>query len=389
MIRFIIFLLLIAGLSSALYLFFVDLGSVEIYFADYQAIISVGVLCVLCLLAILCITGIVGLLWWLKNLPKALIKMRSDHTYKKAVNEVFDLVCALESENNDLAIRLYQRNNWGLITHPVSGFFAWRVGCLNKNSTESDIEKSLLVMQDDSKTCVPAIKELVMHRLKSAEFDLANQYLAVFDKLSYKPTWFYRTKITICLAIHRWDEASSVLEKATKLKIFSNSEAQSLFSMVFYLRAKFAINQNLVDDAISTLKKSVSSNAAHIESVLLLSDLLCARNKQKDALEYIKKSWQVAPDYRLIKAALAVHHDLPVSKRFEELEKLGCANSRANLLLAQAAMSLNLLSKTRKYIELGKQDNSDYAARLEALYKLLTEEDKQIVHDYLDRFLAE
>lgn len=387
MIRFLIFLLLIVGLSSALYMVFSDLGNIEIYFSDYYVVVSAGIFCVFTLLACFLVVGMMGMFWWIKNLPKTLMRLRVEHTYQKAVNEAFDLVCALESSNKELAIRLNQRNNWSLIRHPIINYFSWKVAYLNKNATEADIEKFLLSMYEDEKTCVPAIEELVKNKIKAAEFELANQYLTKLDKLPYKPRWYYNTKITVSLAVHNWEEAVSVLEKADKLKIFSNSELKSLFSLTYYLKAKWYFNQSLPDDAIAILKKSVNSNNMHIESVLLLTELLGTRDKTKDATGCLIKCWQSCPDYRLITSMLEMNAELSVTKKFEELEKLGVVNNQAGLLLAHAALSLNLLSKARKYIDLSKKEGGDYSKKLECLYKLLAEEDKIHVHALLDRFL--
>ena len=108
MIRSIFFLLFVAALSSLLYFFFRDVGNIEVYFSDYYIIISAGVFCIMLLLSVLLISSVVGIFWWLRNLPKTLIKLRNESNYQKIVTEIFDIVCALESGNKDLAVKLYQ-----------------------------------------------------------------------------------------------------------------------------------------------------------------------------------------------------------------------------------------------------------------------------------------
>ena len=100
MIRSIFFLLFVAALSSLLYFFFRDAGNIEVYFSDYYIIISAGVFCIMLLLSVLLISSVVGIFWWLRNLPKTLIKLRNESNYQKIVTEIFDIVCRNIYETN-------------------------------------------------------------------------------------------------------------------------------------------------------------------------------------------------------------------------------------------------------------------------------------------------
>jgi len=270
MIRPIIFLLIIVSLSSLLYLFFNDAGNVEIYFSDYYIQAPVAILCVIGLLIILLASGVIAILWWLKNLPKTLGKIRSEDNYKHLVNDAFDIICALESENKDLAIKLFQKQDFTLLKHPIAYFLAWRVSCVDKRCNESDTEKALLQMQQDSKTMIPALKELISNKIKSSEWEIALQYLDLVEKVSCKPSWFYHVKTTLSLALQKWDDAIEAHEKASKT--MDGEEAKSLLSLIYYMKAKSYLAQNMPDAAIKILKKSLSLNA-HDESIALLDQL--------------------------------------------------------------------------------------------------------------------
>jgi len=391
MIRSIFFLLFVAALSSLLYFFFRDAGNIEVYFSDYYIIISAGVFCIMLLLSVLLISSVVGIFWWLRNLPKTLIKLRNESNYQKIVTEIFDIVCALESGNKDLAVKLYQKNDVSLIRHPIANLISWRVSCLDSRCNESDVEKFLLLMMEDTKTSVPSIKELITNKLKAADFETASQYLVLLEKLSYKPNWFYRVKITVSIGNQRWDEAISALEKLSKQRLIDTLEAKSLMSLIYYLKAKFYLGQNLNDEAISVLKKSLGLNSAHIETVLLISDLLCMQAKTKDAVSFISKSWTLNPDYKLLEKMESIYQDLPIMKRFEELEKLASLNKsdEAYLIFIRIALELNLLDKAHKYLGLCKKNNNESYRKLSAFYKLFIQEDRDVTLNCLKAFLGE
>jgi uncharacterized membrane-anchored protein len=390
MVRLILSLVLILILSSLLYFLFNDVGNIEIYFSNYYIVISFGIFCILALLSVLLISAVIGIFWWLKNLPQSLLRLRYEYKHQKAVDEVFDIVCALESENKDLVLRLLQKANLTLIKHPITNLISWQAASLDKNSNELELEKKLLLMKEDIKTCIPAIKELINQKLKAAEFENANRYLITLEKLSYKPSWFYRLKITINIALQNWDEAIGALEKVSKLQLFSHEEVQSLFSLIHYLKAKYYLNQNLPNEAISTLRKSLSVNI-HLESVVLLAELLCVQNKSKDAIEFVTKAWKVKPSYKLISSILPVYNDLPIVKKFEEVEKLISVNNsnQACLLLAHTALELGLFSKARKYLDLAKKEDLEYYRKLEAIYNICAQGDEQSIQDYLKELLGE
>ena len=391
MIRSIFFLFLVFTLSSFFYLFFSDAGSIKVYFADYYIVISVGMFCITLLLLAFLFFWFIGILWWLRNLPKNLLKLRDESGYQKAVTEIFDIVCALESENNDLAIKLCQKKNILSIKHPITNLISWRVACLDSRCNENDIEKILFLMKEDTKTLVPAIKELITHKLKAGDFEVVSQYLWLLEKLPFKPHWFYRVKITVSIGTQKWDEAVIALEKLSKQRHIDTLEMKSLTSLIYYLKAKFYLSQNLNDGAISILKKSLSVNNTHIETVLLIADLLCMQSKTKDAVSFISKAWAVNPNYKLLKKAESIYQNLPIIKRFEELEKMTSLNKsdEAYLVFARVALKLNLLDKANKYLSLCRKNNSDSYRKLSAFYKLLTQEDKDIALNYLKNFLEE
>ena len=234
MIRSISFLFLVFTLSSLFYFFFSDAGNIKIYFADYYIVISVGMFCIILLLLAFLFFWVVGILWWLRNLPKTLLKLRDESGYQKAVTEIFDIVCALESENSDLAIKLCQKKNILSIKHPIINLISWRVACIDSRCNESDIEKILFLMKEDAKTLVPAIKELVTNKLKVGDFEAASQYLWLLEKLPYKPNWFYRAKITVSIGTQKWDEAVIALEKLSKQRHIDTIETKSLTSLIYY-----------------------------------------------------------------------------------------------------------------------------------------------------------
>jgi uncharacterized membrane-anchored protein len=389
MIRSIFFLVLVTVLSSLLYFFFRDVGDIEIFFSDYYVVIPAGVFCIILFLSVLLISWIIGAFWWLKNLPKNLVRLRTESNYQKFVTEIFDIICALESDNKDLAIKLHQKSSLSLIKHPIANLISWRVACIDSRCNESDIEKILLLMKEDVKTFVPAVKELIINKLKASDFETAGQYLALLEKLSYKPKWFYRVKINVSIGNQKWDGAIDALEKLTKQRLIDDLEAKSLLSLIYYLKAKSYLSQNLNEDAISILKKSFSSNNAHVETALLLADLL--QTKAKDAIAVISKCWEVMPDYKLLEKMSFIYHDLPAIKQFEELEKFASLNKsdEAYLIIARFALELNLLDKAHKYLVLCKKNNNDSYRKLSSFYKLLLREDRDVALDCLKEFLGE
>jgi replication-associated recombination protein RarA len=87
----------------------------------------------------------------------------------------------------------------------------------------------------------------------------------------------------------------------------------------------------------------------------------------------------------------SIYQNLPIIKRFEELEKLTSLNKsdEAYLIFVRVALKLNLLDKANKYLALCKKNNNDSYRKLSAFYKLLTQEDKDVALNYLKNFLEE
>lgn len=364
---------------------FSDVSNIRIYISDYYINISAWIFFILTLLSALLAVGVIGVFWWLKNLPGNLVKWRDNHNENKVVSGVFDIICALESENNDLAIRLYQKSNLKLIQHPFMNLLSWKIFALDARYNGGDIEKILLIMKEDNKTLVPAVKELISHKLKIADFVLANHYLLIIEKLSFRPNWFYQIKIMVCMATQRWDEALKISVNATKINLFNSTELQCLHALIYYMQAKFLLNQDLSSEAISILKSSLNLGHNSIESVILLVELLCMNNKRKEAVEVIAKGWKLNPSYQLIIKMHGMYEDLPIGKKFEEIEKLiAYNNSRdAYLQIAHYALDLNLLSKSRKYLDFVRNESDDLYRKLEAIYNLCVQNDGKTVQHYM------
>lgn len=376
MIRVILYITALFAFSSIFYLFFNDMGNVDIYFSGYQITMSAGVLCIVLILSFFALSGIIWLLVWIKNIPYSLMKMRAEHNHKRALNEVFDIVCAFECQDYELALRLCNRNNYMAINHPITKLLSFKASLQNKNNSESDLEKRLLDMLESEKVMPLAVKELVKQKVKSGEFELANEYITKLEKLSYKPSWYSRAKFSICLALEEWEVAVNVIEKAVKNK--ESIEASELISLAYFMQAKSYIKQNLEAKAISILKK----NSNHIDSVLLLADLLWNAGEVKDAVSYLTKFWKNKQDYRLLKSFMTIRAELTPSKLFEEIET---KFSPPSILFSQSAIELNLHSKAKKYLSLG--DGSNHAKKLELLYKVSVDDDKGLLCKNLDRLL--
>lgn len=371
MIRAAFYTIIILAISAFLYNIFAELGSIEIYTSNYYITTSPATLFILFVLSLIVFSAIFAIFSYIKNLPSNLMRLRGQYNYKQSVNNSFDIICALESDNKDLALRLIKKDNLNSINHPLAGLLKWKVAQYDKNIAETENEKILLQMSSNEKTLIPAIKELIKNKLKSSELDIASEYIKQIEKLSYRPTWYYRIKFTISLALESWQEANNALDKALKLQIINKDEHAELAAILYTSQAQHYIDHNEPNKAIDLLSK----HHKYLETTLLLAELLSSNNDNKNASYYLIANWNVEPNYKLLNAWLEIHADLTTNKAFEQLEKLFVAESdRAYLILTHKALELGLYKAAKKYLNLVEDKTSSHAVLLQFFYDLNTEE---------------
>lgn len=349
MIRLFFYGIILLLISSYLYMFSSDIGNIEITISGYQITSSAGALLLITLFGFSLFFFVLWLIIWLKNLPSNLMNLKQKYSYRKTIDNIFSMICAYESKDYNKALHLSHSINLELIKHPIANFLDYKSSILSGNYREGEIEPKLFNLKNNDATKAIAIKELVNQKIKLGDFITAGEYLAEMDNLSFKPNWFFRTKITISIANKDWDGALT----ATNNKKFPESEAKHTRELIYYMQARELLNQNENDKAIHILK----GNLNHIESLLLLVE----NCKETERLEYLAKAWKINPDYRILKAYVDHNQDSTAAKNFEMLElKLKPYDTLTNQYFCHLALALGLKMRARKYLEFAKDDSENY-----------------------------
>ncbi|MBP9792158.1 MAG: hypothetical protein KBC27_02995 [Rickettsiales bacterium] len=220
--------------------------------------------------------------------------------YKRTVNEIFDLFCDIDIENeNKKRMRTFDlQRAQKIINHPVVELLDYKI-----SSYAQDQEKhprSLARIKNNRTVGALFYKEMILSKLDSDEYDSAKVLLLEFMKdHDVRPPWFYKT--AICIFLHFGDIArgKDIIIKAKKAGAIENYAFE--MSNLYFNKAKI-IDKEKGDKSeyLQFLLEGFEYDNTNPDIIEMLSYNISALMGNKKVMEQLKAGWVETPRYKTL-----------------------------------------------------------------------------------------
>ncbi len=239
-------------------------------------------------------------IYWFANVFNRLQKSRNESVYKRTVNEIFDLFCDIDIENeNKKRMRTFDlQRAQKIINHPVVELLDYKI-----SSYAQDQEKhprSLARIKNNRTVGALFYKEMILSKLDSDEYDSAKVLLLEFMKdHDVRPPWFYKT--AICIFLHFGDIArgKDIIIKAKKAGAIENYAFE--MSNLYFNKAKI-IDKEKGDKSeyLQFLLEGFEYDNTNPDIIEMLSYNISALMGNKKVMEQLKAGWVETPRYKTL-----------------------------------------------------------------------------------------
>lgn len=238
--------------------------------------------------------------YWFTSVFARLQGSRNEAVYKRTVNEIFDLFCDLDIENENKkrfkAFDLKRINK--TVNHPVVELLYYKIS----SYLQDKAEHSLALARIKNNRVVGALfyKEMILSKIDEDKYEDARRLLLEFiNNYDVRPVWFYKT--AICIFSHFGDtvRGKDIITKAKKVGAIENYAFE--MSNLYFNKAKI-IDKEKGDKSeyLKFLLDGFEYDNTNQDIMEMMLYNIASLMGNKRVIEQLKAGWIEAPRYKTL-----------------------------------------------------------------------------------------
>lgn len=239
-------------------------------------------------------------IYWFTGLPTKFKKSQNDYQYKKAANEIFDLLCSIETESEspnkfkNIDVKQMEKT----IDHPVVDLLDYKIS----NYLQNKDKHAMVLARIKNNKVISSLfyKELILSKLYSDEYEDARSLLLEFMKShDNRPSWFYKSAIIVFSYFGDISRGKDIIKKAQKAEVIEDYALE--MSNLYLGKARSLAKENLdKEECLKSLLEGLEYNNVNQEIIEVLHDHISSLRGNKKVIELLKTSWREKPHYKTL-----------------------------------------------------------------------------------------
>lgn len=203
-------------------------------------------------------------------------------------------------------------------------------------------------------TELAALRDLTMAAKDVGDLDGALGYAKRALDRKTPPRWALTTALDLQIALNRWEEAATTLDRKDVISLFEPADLPRLKAAIYARAGSTALVDQDSAVAIKWARKALSADATRVDATVALARALAAETKTKKAATELEKAWRVNPHPSLLSAYLQLSpadSALAKAKRVETLVAGNQDHPESRLAVAETSLKADLWGAARSQLE--------------------------------------
>ena len=394
MIRLIVFIFILGGLSLAANWLLVNDGEISAEWLGYRLETSVSFLIISFTVLLIIAVLLLQIFIWLVTMPERIIHKIEVRNLNRGINYLTEGFIALSTGDIKSAKRNSGKTKYYLgHEQPLSLMLEAQIG--ESEGNKELVQKNYNLLLKNKTTSLIGLKGLLGEAKKSGDISTAIEITEREYNIGKNRTKLQPILIELYKRSGKWDKALVLLESNGAKKIFNyfspdwekiNLEKSRLYLM--YARSLY--EDEKTEMALTMARRAFSLDLKFTSAVLVIKKAAAKLSKPNIAISAIKKSWRIAPTHQLAESYMEIFHNENTEKRLKMAEKLASLNPNhveSRYLIAEAAIEAGQFAKAKSHIEMamvgGKFSRAcNLMAKIE---ELSGDGDKDLVNEWRDK----
>lgn len=348
MLRWLLFLAILAAAAGIAGSFASAPGEVTLAWGDYRIASSAAIFVVALVLAMAAAAIAYRLLLAIGRAPGSLFGGRSERRQRRGYEALSRGLVAVAAGDGDTAARQARRAERLLDERPLTMLLSAQSAQMRGD--EQAAARFFQTMRDRPDTEFLGLRGLLTQAMRRHDWQEALKLAERAYQLNPKSEWVVSTLYDLHKQAGHWGEAEALLDRSTAAKLLAPSAAARERAELLYKKSIEAGG----GEALRWAERACKADPAYTPAVARLARLLVAEGRLKKATEAIERAWAIAPDPELADVYWAATESDDALKKVRAAQRLARVNpdaAESRITVAVAALEARLWGEARSQLE--------------------------------------